>query len=258
MDELIEIQEVRKKYGKHESLRGLTFSIGRGEVFGLIGPNGAGKSTLLSIMATILQPTSGSILVDGKNVRKQAKDIRKQLGYVPQDLALWPELTVAENMKFWSKLTNPKAKKSYLLALCEQVGLKDRWRHKVSTLSGGMKRKLNIAVSLIHEPDVLIMDEPTVGIDIQSKREINRYIQSLAAQGKTIVYTTHDAGEILRMCNRIGILNQGELKFIGTIDEAMQRADHAMSLEDVLCTIGEWESKPVGKGKRKEEAAHAY
>ncbi|WP_243297695.1 ABC transporter ATP-binding protein [Bacillus litorisediminis] len=236
---LINVQDVKKKYGKHESLKGISFSIEKGEVFGLIGPNGAGKSTLLSIMATILQPTAGTIIIDGKDVKKQAKDIRRRLGFVPQDLALWPELTVEENMIFWSKLTNPKVDKSELLGHCEQVGLKEKWKTKVSALSGGMKRKLNIAVALIHQPSIIIMDEPTVGIDIQSKRDINHYIQHLAKAGKTIVYTTHDAGEILRMCDRIGILNQGELKFIGTISQAMEKAD-SESLEDVLCTIGEW------------------
>ena len=236
---MINVQEVKKRYGKHESLKGISFTIEKGEVFGLIGPNGAGKSTLLSIMATILQPTAGTILIDGKDVQKQAKDIRRKLGFVPQDLALWPELTVEENMIFWSKLTHPKADQKELFALCEQVGLAEKWKVKVSALSGGMKRKLNIAVALIHQPSVIIMDEPTVGIDIQSKRDINHYIQALAKAGKTIVYTTHDAGEILRMCDRIGILNQGELKFIGTIEQAMERAD-SESLEDVLCTIGEW------------------
>lgn len=257
MDGLIKVIDVMKIYGKQDSLKGVTFSIEKGEVFGLIGPNGAGKSTLLSIMATILKPTSGTVLIEGQDVMKQYKAIRENLGFVPQDLALWPELTVAENMKFWSKLTYPKAKKEELLSICERVGLKDKWKQKVSTLSGGMKRKLNIAVALIHEPSVLIMDEPTVGIDIQSKREINRYIQSLAAEGKTIVYTTHDAGEILRMCDRIGILNQGDLKFIGTIDEAMNRANpsqDSLSLEDVLCTIGEWEG-PVKQNIEKKKAA---
>ena len=144
------------------------------------------------------------------------------IGYVPQDIGLWEDLTVEENMIFWSKFSEQPVEKEHLFALCQKVRLEEKWYEKVANLSGGMKRKLNIAVSLIHNPEILLMDEPTVGIDLESKLEINKYIQDLAKQGKTVLYTTHDLREIMHLCDRIGVLNNGEITFVGTIDEAKE------------------------------------
>ncbi len=219
---MIQIENVSNYYGRKPSLQGVTLNIQKGEVFGLLGPNGAGKSTLLSILATILKPASGSVKINGLDSRKQTKQVREQIGYVPQDVALWEELTVKDNFLFWSKLAKRKVLQSDLQELCHRVHLSDQWNEKVSSLSGGMKRKLNMAAALIHDPDILLMDEPTVGIDIQSKLEINHFIKELAREGKTVVYSTHDMSEILHLCDRIGVLKNGLLSFTGTITDAQE------------------------------------
>lgn len=231
---MIHIENVKKQYGNHKLLDGVSLDIHSGEIFGLLGTNGAGKSTLISILATVLKPTSGHILLNGLDIRNQTKQVRKMIGYVPQDVALWEELSVKENLSIWSKFVNggKRISEQRLLEVCETVLLQDKWNVKVSKLSGGMKRKLNIAVALIHNPDILLMDEPTVGIDLQSKLEINRYVKDLAKQGKTIVYTTHDISEIMNLCDRIGVLRKGVMEFVGTIEEAAPGA--SIPAEDVI------------------------
>ncbi|MDQ0229291.1 ABC transporter ATP-binding protein [Metabacillus malikii] len=217
---MISIENVHRHYGKKSILNGVTLQIQDGEIFGLLGPNGAGKSTLLSILTTVMKPSEGQVYMNGFDVTKQHKQIRQMIGYVPQDIALWEELTVKENIRLWSKFIKTKIPKERMIQVCEEVNLHNKWHEKVSQLSGGMKRKLNIAVALLHDPDILLMDEPTVGIDIQSKLEINEYMKVLAKQGKTIVYTTHDMSEIKGLCSRIGVLKKGKLTFIGTIETA--------------------------------------
>ena len=220
---MIEINNVSKTYGKKRSLANVTLTVESGEVIGLLGPNGAGKSTLLSILSTITAPSSGNVTIGGLSLKKNQKAIREVIGYVPQDIALWEELSVKENMKMWGKMTSRSLSNEQLQSLCSAVQLEGRWKEKVKNLSGGMKRKLNIAVSLIHEPSVLLMDEPTVGIDLQSKLEIIRYIKQLASKGKTIIYITHDLNEILDVCHRFAVLKEGKLEFVGTMDQAKEK-----------------------------------
>ncbi|MDQ0223866.1 heme ABC exporter ATP-binding protein CcmA [Metabacillus niabensis] len=217
---MITIDQVHHNYGKKKILQGVSLQINAGEIFGLLGPNGAGKSTLLSILTTTVKPSKGTVTMKGLDIHKQTKQVRQMIGYVPQDIALWDELTVKENLKFWSKFLKTKVSVARMLEACEEVKLQDKWNEKLSKLSGGMKRKLNIAVALMHDPDILLMDEPTVGIDLQSKLEINEYMKSLAAAGKTIVYTTHDMSEIKTICKRIGVLKKGGIEFTGTLEEA--------------------------------------
>ncbi|MFJ7830823.1 ABC transporter ATP-binding protein [Peribacillus sp. NPDC097284] len=219
---MIIINNIVKRYGDNLLLDDVSLQIGKGEIFGLLGSNGAGKSTLISILATVLQPSSGNIRINGLDLKKQTKQVRQLIGFVPQDIALWDEFTVKENLRFWSKFVNGKVTEERLLELCDAVQLEDKWDERVSSLSGGMKRKLNIAVSLIHDPDILLMDEPTVGIDLQSKLEINQYVKRLAEQGKTIVYITHDMSEIVKLCDRIGVLQKGVMKFTGTLKQAAE------------------------------------
>ncbi|MFT4414736.1 ABC transporter ATP-binding protein [Fredinandcohnia humi] len=221
---MIQIENISKRYGKKMSLQNVSMTIEKGEIYGLLGSNGAGKSTLLSILATISEPTSGEITIDGLSLRKKKKQIRDRIGYVPQDIALWEDQTVKENMVLWSKFAKQHVSDKQLYDICQMVQLGEKWHEKVSSLSGGMKRKLNIAVALIHNPDILLMDEPTVGIDIQSKLEINHYIRQLAQQGKTIIYTTHDMSEILFLCEKVGILKEGVLQFSGTLEQARKKA----------------------------------
>lgn len=222
---MIELEKLTKITGKKKRLNEVTLTIHKGELFGLLGANGAGKSTLLSILSLIHKPSSGVVKINGMDISSNAKEVRKMIGYVPQDLALWEDLSVGENMRFWSNFIKKPINQEVLMELCEAVQLRDKWDEQVANLSGGMKRKLNIAVALIHNPDILLMDEPTVGIDLQSKLEINQYVKKLAAAGKTIVYITHDLSEILSLCDRIGVLNDGILKFQGTLEMAMEHAN---------------------------------
>lgn len=233
---VISLNKINKQYGSRILLRDVSLDIKEGEIFGLIGANGAGKSTLISILATVVKPSSGDITMNGLDIEKQKKRIRQMIGFVPQEIALWENFTVKENLHYWSRFAKVRAPKERLWELCEAVSLHDKWNEKVSTLSGGMKRKLNIAVALIHNPTILLMDEPTVGIDLQSKLEINDYIKKLAQQGKTIVYITHDIHEIIHLCDRIGVLSRGELQFVGTLEEARSNFEQSnrMKIEEVV------------------------
>lgn len=236
---MISIKNIEKKYGSVKRLDQVSLEVSEGEIFGLLGENGAGKSTLISILATVLKPSSGSVTIKGLDLRSEKRKIRQMIGYVPQEIALWEEFTVKENLRYWSKFANVKPMEERLRALCEAVSLGDKWNEKVSNLSGGMKRKLNIAIALIHDPPILLMDEPTVGIDLQSKLDINQYMKSMAEQGKTILYITHDIHEIIHLCDRIGVLQKGQLQFVGTLDEARlllgnETIHSQVSIEDVV------------------------
>ncbi len=216
---MIRLINVNKKYGKKFSLNNVNLHIQEGEIFGLIGPNGSGKSTLLSIIATILKPTSGEIYMNNRNIVENPHEMRRWIGYVPQDIALYPMLSVWDNLRFWAQLAPGKVTKERLQKIAEVVNLSNSLKEIVQTLSGGMKRKLNMAVAMLHDPKILIMDEPTVGIDILSKRDIVSYIKELRKNGVTIVYSTHDFQEIQYLCDRIGVLNNGILEFTGRVEE---------------------------------------
>ncbi|OEH91368.1 ABC transporter ATP-binding protein [Bacillus solimangrovi] len=235
---MIKIEGLQKKYGSKEILTNISLHVKKGEIFGLLGSNGAGKSTLLSILSSLIKPSDGVVKIGEYSILKQRRKIREMIGFVPQEITLVNDLTVKENMKFWSHFTNRKVDERYLRALCDKVQLNEQWNDKVSNLSGGMKRKLNIAVSLIHDPQVLLMDEPTVGIDLQSKWEINQYIKELASNGKTVLYTTHDVEEIVNVCDRIGVLKNGTMSFVGTVKEAKNHIDmnneHELSDQEVI------------------------
>jgi ABC-2 type transport system ATP-binding protein len=199
---MLKVHNLSKNYGARKVLRDISFIVNPGEVIGLVGENGAGKSTLLQILATLQKPTIGSLSLYERNFEDKKK-LRKQIGFVPQEIALWDEFTVEENMVFFEKLAWTNRTKTQLKQLCLDMKL-DRWKDPVKSLSGGMKRKLNIAISLIHDPDLLLLDEPTVGIDLKSRKEIGNYLKRLAKdEGKIIVYTSHDMDEIISLCDRI-------------------------------------------------------
>lgn len=201
------INGLTKAYAKKEVFNGLNITVKPGEVIGLVGENGAGKSTLLSILATILAPTAGNILFNDISFT-DLPTIRKEIGFVPQELSIWENLTVEENMYYFSKLSWRKTSMEECMELCQQLQL-TQWKEKCSNLSGGMKRKLNLAISLIHNPSLLLLDEPTVGIDMRSKEEIGRYLVKLAKeQRKTIIYTSHDMNEIEMYCDRVYVIGQ--------------------------------------------------
>lgn len=212
---MLNVHSLSKGYGKKTVLDTISFSVHKGEIIGLVGENGAGKSTLLKILATLQKPTEGKISLNDVSYQKGQKSVRKQIGFVPQDIAIWDEFTVEENMVFFEKLSWKKKSNAQLKQLCQEVNL-EKWKEPVKTLSGGMKRKLNIAISLIHDPQLLLLDEPTVGIDLKSRKEIGAYLKDQAVKNeKIIVYTSHDMDEIINLCDRVFCI--GEDPFYKTI-----------------------------------------
>lgn len=200
---MLNVKSLTKVYGKKTILKAITFQVQPGEVVGLVGENGAGKSTLIKILATLEKPTEGTIHLNDSPYQKGRKSVRKKIGFVPQDIAIWDEFTVEENMTFFERLSWQKKSNAQLKQLCLEMNL-DRWEEPVKTLSGGMKRKLNLAISLIHDPQLLLLDEPTVGIDLKSRKEIGAYLKEQAIHnGKMILYTSHDMDEIINLCDRV-------------------------------------------------------
>ncbi|MFD1850739.1 ABC transporter ATP-binding protein [Oceanobacillus bengalensis] len=200
---MLNVHSLTKNYGKKTILQDISFTVSPGEIIGLVGENGAGKSTLLSIIATLTKSSSGDIYFNDLDFKKDRKAIRKKVGFVPQDIAIWDNFTVEENMVFFEKLSWEKKNNNQLKQLCLEMKL-DKWKEPAGTLSGGMKRKLNLAISLIHDPVLLLLDEPTVGIDLKSRIEIGTYLKKLAKESnKMIIYISHDMDEITSLCDRI-------------------------------------------------------
>ena len=238
LEKKVEVRELFKKYGKSIVLGGLNFEIYKGEIFGLLGPNGAGKSTFISILTTLTKPTSGDILIDSFSVAKQPDRVKTGIGFVPQDIALYPMLSGLDNLNFWAGIYNLKGreKTSRVEEALSVVKLEDRAKDRVSEYSGGMKRRLNIAVALLHKPDLLVMDEPTVGVDIQSRKYIFEAVGKLKAEGRTVVFTSHYVDEMEAFCDRIAILDRGGIKAIGSVAE-LKRKFKVDNLEDILLTL---------------------
>jgi len=210
---MLEVKALKKSYGKVVAIDGINLRAGKGETIGLLGPNGAGKTTTVSIIAGLLRADSGEVLIDGNPLRGDTDPIKRQIGLVPQDMALYDELSALDNLVFFAalyELRGPKAKQAIRSAL-ELVGLANRARDKVRTFSGGMKRRLNLAAALLHDPQILLLDEPTVGVDPQSRHAIFDNLETLKQRGKTLVYTTHYMEEAERLCDRIIIIDHGKV-----------------------------------------------
>lgn len=202
-----------KRYGDLVAVNDVSFTIAPGETYGLLGPNGAGKTTAISIVAGILTADAGEVTLSGHRMTPESAGSKAQVGYVPQDIALYPDLTARENLRFFASLygmARPAAKRRVAEVL-EVVGLADRAGDTVATYSGGMRRRLNIAVGLLHRPTLLILDEPTVGVDPQSRNAILANVESLAGEGMAVLYTTHYMEEAERLCDRVGIIDLGRL-----------------------------------------------
>lgn len=231
----IDVKGLVKKFGRNTVLDDLNFNIYKGEIFGMLGPNGAGKSTFISILTTLCKPTSGDVLIDSFSVSRQSDRIKKSIGFVPQDIALYPMLSGLDNLNFWAGVYSLKGidKKKRVLEALSVVKLEERAKDRVSEYSGGMKRRLNIAVALLHHPDILVMDEPTVGVDIQSRKYIFDAIKALKQEGRTVVFTSHNVDEMESLCDRILLLSKGKIMGIGTVDELKSRFG-AGNLEDIL------------------------
>ncbi len=210
---MIEVRNLRKNYGKLEALKGISFSIDEGEFDGLLGPNGAGKTTTISIMSSILVPDGGEVSINGKNIYTHSRESKQIIGVVPQEIALYSDFSAMENLIFWGGLYGvpDNELKRRAKELLQMVGLSDRANDKVSSYSGGMKRRINIAAALLHRPKVLFMDEPTVGIDPQSRNLIFEVLEKLHHNGMTIIYTTHYMEEAERFCDCIGIIDHGQI-----------------------------------------------
>ncbi|MEH6889087.1 ABC transporter ATP-binding protein [Bacillus sp. JJ864] len=222
---MLVVDHITKSFGKKEVVRGVSFSIEKGETFGLLGPNGAGKSTTISMICGLFPYDSGDIRVDGKSVKEYPMDTKQKIGVVPQDIALYPTLSAKENLIFWGKmygLSGAAAKKRADEVLA-YVGLEDRAKDKVETFSGGMKRRVNIGAALMHEPELLIMDEPTVGIDPQSRNHILETVKKLNEKGMTVIYTSHYMEEVEYLCERIAIVDHGKVIALGTKSELCNR-----------------------------------
>lgn len=236
----ISVRDVTKKYRSRIALDRVSIEVRRGEVFGLIGPNGAGKSTFISMLATINKPDSGDILVDGESIVKTPGRIRERIGYVPQEIALYPMLSAYDNLDLWAGVYGLKGqqKKQRIRAVLDYLRLGDRSRDRVATFSGGMKRRLNIAASLLHKPEILIMDEPTAGVDILSRTTISEMIRSLKNRGCTIIIASHCIDELESLCDRVAILNKGVLLHTGTLKGILSKTG-TESLEALMLNLEE-------------------
>ncbi len=220
----IQVQDLHKQYGEFAAVRGVSFTVREGEIFSLLGPNGAGKSTTISMLACLLKPTEGDALIEGHSIQKDPDGVKAALGVVPQDIALYPDLSARENLEFWGKMYGLRgaALKARVDEVLEIIGLADRQKGRVGTFSGGMKRRVNIGAALLHKPRVIIMDEPTVGIDPQSRRHILDSVKELNRQGMTVLYTTHYMEEAQELSNQIAIMDQGQVIASGTNEELIK------------------------------------
>ncbi len=210
---ILESIEIQKRYGVIEALRGVSLQVEEGEMFGLLGPNGAGKTTLLSILSCLLEPTAGSARLFGRPLTRSDMSLRPLIGLCPQDLALYSDLTARENLAFFGELYGLRGKALELRVdeVLEFTALRDRANDRVATFSGGMKRRLNLGVAVVHRPKVLYLDEPTTGVDPQSRHHLFQEIRTLNAAGTTVVYTSHYMEEVQTLCPRIAILDHGKV-----------------------------------------------
>ena len=242
----IQVDGLRKRFGEVQAVQGVTFGVAEGEIFSLLGPNGAGKSTTISMLACLLEPTEGDAQVMGHSIRRQPMAVRSAIGVVPQEIALYGDLSARENLAFWGKMYGLRGAplRRRIDEVLEIIGLADRQKGPVGKFSGGMKRRLNVGIALLHRPKVLILDEPTVGIDPQSRRHILDNVKVLNKQGMTVLYTTHYMEEAQELSDRIAIMDQGQMIAQGTHEELVQmvgeldRVDLAISAESARVIDG--------------------
>jgi ABC-2 type transport system ATP-binding protein len=228
-ENMIHVEHLQKSFGALRAVDGISFSVRERERFGFLGPNGAGKTTTLSMISGLLRPDAGRVRIGDLDVWENPQQAKRLLGLVPQDLALYEELTALENLRFWGGLYHlPKRDLEDSIAFwLERVGLAERAKDRVSTYSGGMKRRLNLAAGMVHHPKVVLLDEPTVGIDPQARSAILELIREIAHNGTTVLFTTHHLEEAEALCERIAIMDHGQMLSIGTVDELAKSAGDA-------------------------------
>jgi ABC-2 type transport system ATP-binding protein len=226
-DALLRVLDVRKRFGKAQALDGVSFEVARGELFGLLGPNGAGKTTLLSIISCLSEPTSGEVRIGGRTASTRNRQLRRSIGLAPQELAIYGELSARENLRFFGSLYGLSGE--HLARRVDEVlaaiGLKDRADDRAEHFSGGMKRRLNLGAALVHEPELLLLDEPTTGVDPQSRNHIFEEVRRLSAAGVSIVYTTHYIEEVEALCTRVGIIDGGRLIACDELGALLQKME---------------------------------
>jgi ABC-2 type transport system ATP-binding protein len=237
-DDFLIAQDLQKAFGPVTAVDGVSFTIRKREIFGLLGPNGAGKTTAIRMLSTVLTPDAGDVIIGGNSVRKQPDAVRRIIGVCPQELALYEELPAVDNLVFFGRMAgvNGRAVKERAHEQLVRVGLEDRAKDRVDKFSGGMKRRVNLAIALMGNPEMLFLDEPTVGIDPQSRNHIFDTILDLRDKGLTVLYTTHYMEEADRLCDRIGIIDHGQLIALGTPTELKAKVgDPAkVTLEEVF------------------------
>jgi ABC-2 type transport system ATP-binding protein len=245
----LQVRNLQKCFDAFTAVRKVDFEVQQGEIFSLLGPNGAGKSTTISMLSCLLEPSGGEAYVMGHSVTKEAQAVKRAIGVVPQDIALYGDLSARENLSFWGKMYglrgNALAKR--VDEVLEIIRLTDRQKDRVDKFSGGMKRRVNIGVALMHKPAVIIMDEPTVGIDPQSRRHILDNIKELNSQGMTVLYTTHYMEEAQELSDHIAIMDQGEIIACGTHTELVRMVGELDRIEltinvDSENVIADWQA----------------
>jgi ABC-2 type transport system ATP-binding protein len=227
MTALLEIEQLCKNYGSHKALQGVSFAVQEGELFGLLGPNGAGKTTCMSILSCLMDATSGQARLLGRALNTRDREVRRLIGLVPQELAIYNELTARENLRFFGELyavRGPELERRVDQTLAA-IGLADRGNDRAGTFSGGMKRRLNLGAALIHQPRLILLDEPTTGVDPQSRNHIFEEVRRLNNIGVTIIYTSHYMEEVEALCTRIGIIDHGRLIACDTLPNLLHLLD---------------------------------
>jgi len=235
---MIQINQLSKKYKGTDfySVSNMDLTIEKGEIFGLLGPNGAGKTTLVSMLSSLIKPTSGYFTIDGLNYQEHKNQLKKLIGIVPQEYALYPTLTAFENLSYFGSMYGLKGSplKENILTHLENLGLLDFSNKRIDTFSGGMKRRINLVASILHNPKVLFLDEPTVGVDVQSKNVIIEHLKQLNTAGTTIIYTSHHLNEAENFCTRVAIIDHGQIICKGKPTELIAQNKNASNLEEVF------------------------
>jgi ABC-2 type transport system ATP-binding protein len=240
-DSIIEIVNLSKTYkgSKKAAIKNLSLNIKEGEVFGLLGPNGAGKTTTISILCGLFAPSSGEVYIDGLSVAKDKEQIKSIIGIVPQDVALYPTLTAYENLRFIGRMYGIKGKllKERINKYTQLLGLDESMNKMVKNFSGGMKRRINLAAGLLHDPKIVFLDEPTVGVDVQSRNQIITYLYELNKTGTTIIYTSHYLQEAECLCSKVAFIDNGEIIKTGTPRDLVFDNEGCKTLEDVFLKL---------------------
>ena len=236
---VLERRDLRKTFGDLVAVDGVGFQVAEGETYGLLGPNGAGKTTTISMVCGLLESDDGEVIVDGTALTPKSVDAKAKIGFVPQELAIYPDLTARENLQFFGRLygMGGKEARARIDEVLDIIGLSERADDQAKEYSGGMKRRLNIGIGLLHRPKLLVLDEPTVGVDPQSRNAILENIEQLSDEGVGVLYTTHYMEEAERLCDRVGIIDLGELKAEGTRQELVSLVGEQDRIE--LSAVGD-------------------